>query len=295
MRPFHSERVPVFGRNGVFIMVNNFLKAAAVSAVAIFGAGAASAATTMEEVDFDDLGNSGNKAGNPYISNGGFYFDPTNVNNDNKCEGSGGKCLGQDNSTGPNSITSITLGQDPFSASLPGDGLFDENTNPDGTKWGEYTSFNLISFYFALVGNNADIIVEGVFGDGTTTKRQYTVDDSTSNGDFAVGEVTFAEPFNGAAAGDNVDQLEKASGNNGPFYYANLGQNFMDVKKIFFYSDQNSNLRLDCVKLSGELTGTPQSSSCGTTMTPVPLPAAGWMLLAGVGGLAAMRRRKKKS
>ncbi|WP_254813781.1 VPLPA-CTERM sorting domain-containing protein [Rhodovulum sp. ES.010] len=25
---------------------------------------------------------------------------------------------------------------------------------------------------------------------------------------------------------------------------------------------------------------------------PIPLPAAGWMLLAGVGGLAAVRRRK---
>ena len=28
---------------------------------------------------------------------------------------------------------------------------------------------------------------------------------------------------------------------------------------------------------------------------PVPLPAAGWMLLAGVGGMAAMKRRKKKA
>jgi hypothetical protein len=28
-------------------------------------------------------------------------------------------------------------------------------------------------------------------------------------------------------------------------------------------------------------------------VTPVPLPAAGWMLLAGVGGIAAIRRRRK--
>ena len=31
----------------------------------------------------------------------------------------------------------------------------------------------------------------------------------------------------------------------------------------------------------------------GEDVPPVPLPAAGWMLLAGVGGLAAMRRRRK--
>lgn len=31
----------------------------------------------------------------------------------------------------------------------------------------------------------------------------------------------------------------------------------------------------------------------GDDTPPIPLPAAGWMLLAGVGGLAAMRRRRK--
>jgi hypothetical protein len=30
-----------------------------------------------------------------------------------------------------------------------------------------------------------------------------------------------------------------------------------------------------------------------TAVSPVPLPAAGWMLLAGLGGIAAMKRRKK--
>lgn len=32
---------------------------------------------------------------------------------------------------------------------------------------------------------------------------------------------------------------------------------------------------------------------CGVNLEPIPLPAAGWMLLAGVGGLAAIRRRRK--
>ncbi|MEO9576479.1 MAG: VPLPA-CTERM sorting domain-containing protein [Tateyamaria sp.] len=38
---------------------------------------------------------------------------------------------------------------------------------------------------------------------------------------------------------------------------------------------------------------TPEFFIASIHTTPVPLPAAGWMLLAGVGGLAAMRRRKK--
>lgn len=36
-----------------------------------------------------------------------------------------------------------------------------------------------------------------------------------------------------------------------------------------------------------------QSTPTNPTVTPVPLPAAGWMLLAGIGGLAAAGRRKK--
>lgn len=39
-------------------------------------------------------------------------------------------------------------------------------------------------------------------------------------------------------------------------------------------------------------TTTGGNSGGGDAMSPVPLPAAGWMLIAGLGGLAAMRRRK---
>jgi hypothetical protein len=39
--------------------------------------------------------------------------------------------------------------------------------------------------------------------------------------------------------------------------------------------------------------GNPSVLNINTTASPVPLPASAWMLLAGVGGIAAMRRRKK--
>jgi hypothetical protein len=36
-----------------------------------------------------------------------------------------------------------------------------------------------------------------------------------------------------------------------------------------------------------------EGDDCGGGHTPIPLPAAGWLLLGGLGGLAAMRRRNK--
>ena len=40
-------------------------------------------------------------------------------------------------------------------------------------------------------------------------------------------------------------------------------------------------------------TGGPNSYISALSATPVPLPAAGWLLLGGLGGLAAMKRRRK--
>jgi hypothetical protein len=52
---------------------------------------------------------------------------------------------------------------------------------------------------------------------------------------------------------------------------------------------------LDVVFLeaTSDLTEAPIDGFVPVDVSPVPLPAAGWMLLAGLGGIAAMRRRTK--
>lgn len=70
-------------------------------------------------------------------------------------------------------------------------------------------------------------------------------------------------------------------------YGHNLNGDVLDVSSVALFQDitfmsfltTEGNARVDDVK--------------GSYTPPVPLPAAGWMLLAGIGGLTAMRRRKK--
>jgi len=54
--------------------------------------------------------------------------------------------------------------------------------------------------------------------------------------------------------------------------------------EVKFYSNFNG----------GDLTGSDRPAfEFSNVVTPVPLPAAGWLMLAGFGGLAALRRRKR--
>ena len=80
--------------------------------------------------------------------------------------------------------------------------------------------------------------------------------------------------------------------------FLQTGSNKVDVALPFSFSIVETMLELSDFEAIGlrfksssnaggsdKLVGTPD-------MTPIPLPAAGWMLIAGLGGLAAARRRK---
>jgi hypothetical protein len=91
----------------------------------------------------------------------------------------------------------------------------------------------------------------------------------------------------------------------------NVGQrsgqvgSFDNIQMWSWNASDVANTRIDCVTISKTANGDnidassassarSALSSCAPTPPEViPLPAAGWLLLAGVGGLAAMRGRKK--
>lgn len=72
--------------------------------------------------------------------------------------------------------------------------------------------------------------------------------------------------------------LQAQANNNEKLVVIDLGGLFSNATVAMFNNKANDGFTID-----------------GATVSAVPLPAAGWMLIAGVGGLAAMRRRQKKA
>ena len=68
------------------------------------------------------------------------------------------------------------------------------------------------------------------------------------------------------------------------------------MKSVTWTAGVSAQTRLDCVVAgSADTTGVEGSCNAGDKMTPVPVPAAGFLLAGGLGVLAALRRRKSKT
>lgn len=95
-----------------------------------------------------------------------------------------------------------------------------------------------------------------LLGKGTGNSLTLTTD---------LGSRTFAQPAYKANKGYTI---------------SDLGSLFSDISFLTFSTGGGGNVRVDTVALSDP------------SIAPVPLPASGLLLLAGIGGLAAARRRK---
>ncbi|MDB5661592.1 MAG: sorting protein [Cypionkella sp.] len=82
-----------------------------------------------------------------------------------------------------------------------------------------------------------------------------------------------------SSKGGSVVLTEAVYGKNNDGNFYNLLGNalFTDVEWVTFTNSGKGNVRVDDI-------GTPAA---------VPLPAAGWLMIAGLGGLAALRRKRK--
>lgn len=134
-----------------------------------------------------------------------------------------------------------------------GCGAFNNNETSVLTKVGG-GEFSLTSFWYQLLGR-------GTGGGKKFVSNTFTVTSNTG------GVLSFMADLVGHNDGGHVVDLT-------------LLALFQNVTSLTFSSSSGGNVRLDDLAIYSP------------PPAPVPVPAAGLMLLAGIGGLAALRRRK---
>lgn len=135
--------------------------------------------------------------------------------------------------------------------------------------------FDLLGFYFALIGNGTatqgvqDITVTGLFEDLSTISRTFSLN------------ALLASFIDTPVAGADDPGATAILKNDGYFVTIANGL-FNNVVEVNWSTNskgvKSANARLDNVLVSDP--------------SPVPLPAAGWMLLAGIAAMGVMKRRK---
>lgn len=144
---------------------------------------------------------------------------------------------------------------------------------------------SIITMFFDVGANYGDMsVTDGPYVPSTITSPSGVVDPSSINSNSNLNGVssTITALFDFALEFNKTDEV----GTNA------LSFKLTDANDVLALSDFNYlGLRVQEVGPNGEA-----SDKLVATSTPVvPLPAAGWLLLGGIGGMAALKRRKKKA
>ena len=191
--------------------------------------------------------------GSGYVVDG-YKFTDLNVQNSTQC--ATGRCIQE----------------------LRGQGLITTITRMDGA------AFNLDGFYFSLQGNGQQATHDVSVSRGGTMFT-YALGDTDADGATG-GLISLYDNTNntiGGLLGNGT--IQKSTGSDGPNYVVQYDAEFDGITSVSFFGATTANTRIDNIRLSRNMPKPPTGD--------VPLPAAGWMLLAGLGGMAAMRRRKR--
>lgn len=167
-------------------------------------------------------------------------------------------------------------------------------TRPDGE------AFDLVYFWMSLVGQKnkpqKNVTLLGWLDDNVdqNSDADYSIsfDIGGMFSDFASKAMVQFWPGDSGTDNDPDQACLDTTICSGVGYLVTLKQDWTGLGEVIWAVNQEGQATLDCIGLRRDSQST-VADGCTPGTTPIPIPAAGWMMIAGIGGLAAVRRRRK--
>lgn len=170
----------------------------------------------------------------------------------------------------------------------------DTIASPTASDFSAFLLYDDVAGTVSMRGTMVESIAGG--GTGGTYRLEYDIAGVTNTGPLGSG--LFSD-FSGTGIGSLSNATESFALNadsrpGGEFFVFGLGsRNFNGITGEGWVGQDQGEAKPNDFLFTAILLG--DTPPPGNPLNPVPLPAAGWMLIAGLGGMFAMRRRKTQS